>query len=183
MADKQNFTDKFNDTEHVNNFTKKVVNNREDAKATYGYYSKVLNKPFDTLSELKAAEEADAAKKRAFEAAKTSRKEEAEQVETALTAYRNAAKKAEVELAAAKEENVKALDELRVAYKAKVKAIEAKVEEARKAYVSKLGAFTKKYGGFHTTVKDDDSVLTISVDTADTLMDDFLKLFQSVFSW
>ena len=65
-----------------------------EAKETinYGFYSKVLQKPFDSLSELMAAEDAHAAEQRAKEEKVSQKKLDAQKVEYAFKAL-NAARK------------------------------------------------------------------------------------------
>lgn len=159
-----------------NNFDK---NNNTD----YSYYSKILGKPFDTLNELHAAEALEAEKKKAKEEQKTTRKAEAEQVEQALATYRATAKKADTEIANVREESFTAIEAIKKDYHKKVDSIEKSVAAAKKDYTDKLAAFTKKYGGFHTTVKDGDLIATVDVDTSGTLIDSFFDLFGSIFNW
>ena len=64
----------------------------------YGYYSKVLKQPFDTLEELRAAEE----KVKALEKAKDEKKEDAKKVNDAYLNYIEVGKKANEMLAEAR---------------------------------------------------------------------------------
>lgn len=171
---------------NINKFTKKVnIDNKTEKteNKNYGYYSRVLNTPFDTLEELKEAEAKEAAKQQAKLAEKQARKVEAEDVETALTNYRTADKEAKIKLANAKKKYLKALEEIKKVYQEEATAIEKEVTAAKRVYLDKLTTFTKKYGGFHTTVKDGDSILSFSFETGDTFMNDVLDVFQSLFKF
>ena len=89
---------------------------------SYGYYSKVLNKPFDTLEELKAAElkvREEAAAKEKLSAEKKARAEEVE--------------KAYLEYQKVKEE----------AYK--------KISEAENKWLELRDKFAEDYHGYHMT--------------------------------
>lgn len=126
----------------MENLKEEVVKEEQN----YGYYSKLLKKPYDTLAELKEAEhEYNVAHAKELEE-KKKRKEDAETVKKAVTDRIAAQKKA----AADKE----------TAYKAYLKACDAADEElqkAKKAERDALAAFCKDHPeGFHDTINIDD---------------------------
>ena len=68
------------------------MNTNNDRQTTYGFYSRVLNTPFDTVEELLEAEEAYYAKQKAKEEKANQKKADATEVENAFKAL-NAARK------------------------------------------------------------------------------------------
>lgn len=79
----------------------------------YGYYSKVLKQPFNTLEELRAAEE----KVKAVEKAKDEKKEDAKKVNDAYINYIAVGKKANEMLAEARKKYETLKDEFIKKYK------------------------------------------------------------------
>ena len=100
----------------------------------YGYYSKLLKKPFDTLEELKAAEEeynkANAEKIKLAEEKKAAAKEIEE-------AYK------------------KAMDTRKLASQM--------IQEADAEYMKLRNDFIKKYGSYHVSVYDSNNNLNVTV--------------------
>ena len=148
----------------------------------YGFYSKKLQKPFDTLDELIAAEEEVALAEAKKAEAATQKKADASKVEEAFKEM-NAAKKAfnttvdeaskiyAEEMKAAKDKYVATVDQAEVAYL-----------EAEKKYKENLKAFSDKHGNFHMTLKDGDVVTSISqqkaaVDPATEFLKSIIKMF------
>ena len=148
----------------------------------YGFYSKKLQKPFDTLDELIAAEEEVALAEAKKAETATQKKADASKVEEAFKEM-NAAKKAfnttvdeaskiyAEEMKAAKDKYVTTVDQAEVAYL-----------EAEKKYKENLKAFSDKYGNFHMTLKDGDVVTSISqqnavVDPATEFLKSIIKMF------
>lgn len=147
----------------------------------YGFYSKKLQKPFDTLDELIAAEEEVALAEAKKAEAATQKKADASKVEEAFKEM-NAAKKAfnttvdeaskiyAEEMKAAKDKYVATVDQAEVAYL-----------EAEKKYKENLKAFSDKHGNFHMTLKDGDVVTSISqqqaaVDPATEFLKSILRM-------
>lgn len=99
----------------------------------YQVYSKVLNKPFDTIEELRAAEkeynEAQAEKNRKLE----EKKLDAKNVDESYKALLNVKKQCAEEI-----------NKVKLSSKAKIK-------EAENNYTEKLNEFIKKYGSYHTS--------------------------------
>lgn len=136
-------------------------------EASYGYYSRLLKKPFDTLDELK---EAEAEYNRAHEAeikAKEARKAEAEEVKAAIKA------RLEAEVAAKK-----AKTEAYKAYLAACESAEKAVAEAKKVENAKLTDFCKKHPeGFHDTVTSGDITYTVNYNSNESAyVDPFIRL-------
>ena len=147
-------------------------------EAAYGYYSKVLNKPFDSLEELKA-EEAKVAKAEEEKKQKAlARKEEASKVEEAFKAYNAAKREADKEITDARTAAAKKYSEAKTEYAAAVKSANEKIDAAEKAYNQALQEFNDKHPeGFHMTLRDGDNVTTISRKTAADTITQFDNLF------
>lgn len=128
----------------------------------YGFYSKLLKKPFDSLKELQEAEAAYKAERQAKEDAAAAKKADADVVETAFKEL-NATRKAFTEQYTALNKNyTAALTELRTDYEKDRKALYEALAAAEEKYNASLKAFTDKYGNFHLTLKDGDHQMTIS---------------------
>lgn len=113
---------------------------------SYGYYSKVLNKPFDTLQELQEAELEVKRQEEAKKNALACKKQDVEVVKSAI------AKRIETDIQA-KKEAAKAYEE----YLAKLDEIKNSQAEAKKAERDALNEFCSKYKeGFHDTITVDD---------------------------
>lgn len=150
-----------------------MENTEEKEVMSYGYYSKLLKKPYDSLKELKAAEdEYNLAHAKELEE-KRKRKEDAETVKKAI-ADRVAAQQ-------------KAAGDKEAAYKAYLKACDIADEElskAKKVERDALAAFCKDHPeGFHDTINIGDvsyrydySVDHKSTDIFSRLVDSFLDL-------
>lgn len=150
-----------------------MENTEEKEVVSYGYYSKLLKKPYDSLEELKAAEnEYNLAHAKELEE-KRKRKEDAETVKKAI-ADRVAAQQ-------------KAAGDKEAAYKAYLKACDIAdeaLDKAKKAERDALAAFCKDHPeGFHDTINIGDvsyrydySVNHKSTDIFSRLVDSFLDL-------
>lgn len=146
--------------------TNKNVNknvNNGDKTVNYGFYSKVLNKPFDSLSELMAAEEAYANELKAKEDKAATKKADAQKVEEAFKALNAARKDYKEKITQLTTEYHDALSELKNAFELGRKDITAKLASAEETYAAALKEFTSKYeSGYHLTLKDGDFETTIS---------------------
>lgn len=138
-----------------------MFNSKE--KETYCYYSKLLQKPFDSIEELKEAESAQRAKLKEKEEKAAIKKAEALVVENAFKAM-NAARKAYKEEIDQITEDYRAnLERLRTAYKDACEQARNKMYKAEESYQTAIKSFTSKYPeGFHMTLKDGDCEATIS---------------------
>lgn len=141
--------------------TKKPVD--EKMNDSIMYYSKLLQKPFSTIEELKAAE----AKKHAEEEAKVqkanTRRADAQVVEESFKELNKARKTYKEDIATVTDLYRKNLAALKTAFTKDTQDIKEKLEKAENAYATALRAFTEKYPeGYHLTLKDGDFETTIS---------------------
>lgn len=146
----------------------------------YGYYSKVLNKPFDTLEELCEAEQeflaVEEAKKRAAEA----RKNKAAVVEKAFKELNAAKLVYNEEVTALYADLAKNIEAAKVAYNEGIKKSNEKLDTAQVTYNEALNKFIEEHPeGYHLTLKDGDNVVTIrSNNVAEAFVgEDFTKKF------
>ena len=173
-----------------NIYFKENKNNKnvKNYEPSYAYYSKVLNKPFDTVNALKEAEEAYFAEIKAKEDKAATKKADAKKVEDAfkcLNAARKVYKERMAELTAAYTEDLKKLKANFESDKASTQNILAKREEE---YSAALKAFTDKYPeGYHLTLKDGDFETTISSQSAlenkPYALTTIADLFDSIFNF
>ena len=135
-----------------------------DAKETinYGFYSKILQKPFDSLSELMAAEKLYQDEQKAKEEKVSQKKADAKKVEDAFKALNAARKVYKEDLSQLTKEYSEELENLKKAFELGKKDIHDKLGEAEDAYAKALKEFTDKYSQFHLTLKDGDFETTIS---------------------
>lgn len=137
----------------------------------FGYWSKLLSQPFDTLAELVAAENARRAEDEAKAKAKETRKADAEVVEQAfkaLNAIRKAYKERMTALVADYNEQLLAL---KSSFTANADELKATLAEAEDTYAEALRCFTEKYDSYHLTLKDGDFETTISNQTGGSIPD------------
>lgn len=150
---------------------------------SYGYYSKVLNKPFDTLEELCKEEQeflaAEEAKKQAAEA----RKNQAAVVEDAFKARNAARREYNTKLVEARKIYNDAIVAAKKTFNDALNDAAAIKDKAEEAYNTALKEFTAKYESYHMTLKDGDNVVTIS-NTSDknfeTMGEEFNSLLDSL---
>lgn len=112
----------------------------------YGYYSKLLGQPFDTLDELKAAEDEYNKLHAAQEKAKAERAEEAAEVKKAAEAYLDLVKR----------------------HKAIRDAQRESEEEYRAKFVALRDNFAKKHNGYHLTITQNGDNVEVKVDEVRT---------------
>lgn len=134
----------------------------ETAEVAYGYYSKVLNKPFDTVAELRAAEAAHLAEIKDKEDKAAAKKADAKKVEDAFKAMNAARRVYKENLAQLTEEYSDELTELKKAFELGKKDITNTLAAAEERYSKALKEFTSKYDSYHVTLKDGDFETTIS---------------------
>lgn len=150
----------------------------------YGYYSKLLNKPFDTLDELKAAEEAHKKAEEEKQAKALAKKQDAVKVEDAFKNLNSAKHEYNAKRAEIVEAYTKAVAEAKKIAKEQLQEVTAKLEEAEKGYSNALSEFNKSHPeGFHITLRDGDSVTTISQSNKLEDYFDFGGFFDSFFKW
>ena len=126
----------------------------------YGFYSKVLNTPFDSLSELKRAEEAYYAEQKAKADKAAQKKADAQKVEEAFKALNTARKVYKEDLIQLTKEYSDELDALKKAFELGKSDIQHKLATAEDNYAAALKEFT--YDQYHLTLKDGDFEITIS---------------------
>ena len=140
--------------------TKKTT---EKEAINYGFYSKVLQKPFDSLSELKAAEEAYYAEQKAKADKAAQKKAEAQKVEDAFKALNAARRTYKEKLTQLTKEYSEALADLKNAYELGKKDIHDKLAAAEENFEKAHKEFTAAHPeGYHLTLKDGDFETTIS---------------------
>lgn len=137
-------------------------NNVTFTTGDYSYYSKVLKEPFNTVAELKEAEEAYYAKLKAKEDKAAAKKADAQKVEDAFKALNAARKTYKDDLAAITHEYSENLARLKKSFESAKEGVHAALAAAEADYSKALKAFTEKYPeGFHLTLKDGDFETTI----------------------
>lgn len=130
---------------------------------SYSYYSRVLKEPFDSIDELKEAEEAYYAKLKAKEDKAALKKADAKIVEDAFIALNAARRSYKKDLTALTTEYSENLSKLKEAFEASRDKIKADLAKAEDNYSAAIKAFTDKYPeGYHLTLKDGDFETTIS---------------------
>lgn len=162
----------------------KKTNNEE---INYGYYSRLLNKPFDSVEELKEAEAAHYAELRAKEDKIAQKKADAAKVEDAFKALNAARKEYKEKLLQLTEEYSAELTNLKKAFDLGKKDIQDTLAKAEDVYANALKEFTDKYDSYHVTLKDGDFETTISgstksgKDTTSAKPSDIFDIFDWVF--
>jgi chromosome segregation ATPase len=164
--------------------TKKININNDDIN--YGYYSKLLKQPFDSIKELKEAEAKYYAEIKAKEDKAATKKADAKKVEDAFKALNQARKNYKENLTLLTEEYSKALTELKKTFELGKGDIHAKLAAAEENYSKALKEFTDKYPeGYHLTMRDGDFETTINSGhtTAKKENADLLNLFDLLFGF
>lgn len=106
---------------------------KEEA-GNYGYYSKLLKKPFDTLDELKVAED-----------------------------EYNKANAEKIKLAEEKKADAKAIEEVYQKAMNTRKLASQMIKDADAEYIKLRNEFIKKYGSYHVSVYDSNNNLNVTV--------------------
>ena len=146
---------------NVNKQNNEVKKKKIERIQDYGYYSRVLNKPFDSIEELRAAESEHYAEIKAKEDKVAAKKADAQKVEDAFKAMNAARKVYKENLAQLTTEYTNALTELRKTYEHGANDIREKMAAAENAYKTALKEFTDKYDSYHLSLKDGDFETTI----------------------
>jgi chromosome segregation ATPase len=142
--------------------------NRAYTKATrdYGYYSKVLKKPFDSIEELRLAEAEYTAQVKAKEDKAATKKADALKVEESFKALNQARKDYKDNLLKLTSMYQEDLQKLKSGFESDKARVEAALSDAENTYAATLKNFTDKYPeGYHITLKDGDFETTISSKT------------------
>jgi septal ring factor EnvC (AmiA/AmiB activator) len=147
----------------------------------YIYYSKVLKEPFETIGELKEAEEAYYAKLKAKEDAAAQKKSDALKVEDAFKALNTARKNYKDDLTALTTEYSENLKKLKELFEKERATIQDELAKAEETYSAALKEFTAKYDQFHLTLKDGDFETTINHGSTTKELPKALDLFDLFF--
>jgi chromosome segregation ATPase len=146
----------------------KMKNTENKNNIGYSFYSRVLEKPFDSVEELTKAEAAHFEKLKAKEDKATQKKADAQKVEDAFKTLNAARKTYKENLATLTREYRKGLEEFKATFEASRKEIHANLAKAETDYAEALKEFSEKYKeGFHLTLKDGDFETTISGQSVD----------------
>lgn len=139
----------------------KTTNKKTDIG--YGYYSKVLNRPFDSIEELKEAEAAYFEEQKAKADKAAQKKADAQKVEDTFKALNAARKSYKEDLTQLTKEYAESLKTLKKAFELGKKDITSKLTAAEDAYAKALKEFTDAHPeGYHVTLRDGDFETTIS---------------------
>lgn len=135
----------------------------EKVDTNYGFYSKVLRKPFDSLSELRIAEDAYFKELKEKEAKAAMKKADAKKVEDAFKALNAARRERKEKLNQLTTEYSEALTNIKKAFELGKKDINDILAKAEEAYAEALKEFTDAHPeGYHVTLRDGDFETTIS---------------------
>jgi chromosome segregation ATPase len=165
---------------NYNEFEKNVKDFRE-----YSYYSRVLEKPFDSIEELRKAEAKHYAQIKAKEDKAAAKKADAAKVEEAYKVMNAARKTYKEKLTALTTEYSNALADLKKTFEFGKNDIREKLAAAEASYQAALKEFTEKHPeGYHITLKDGDFETTISSQTntrTSKKEDDIMDIFSLFF--
>ena len=146
----------------------------------FGYYSKLLNKAFDSLEELKAAEDEVRKAEEEKQAKALAKKADATKVEEAFKALNSAKREYNEKKLAVSEEYAKVVAEAKKSAKEQMQEVTDALNNAEAEYDAALAEFNKAHPeGFHITLKDGDNVVTLSHsgNTFSDVFDDFWNTF------
>lgn len=132
------------------------------ADVEYGYYSRLLQKPFDSVEELRMAEAEyyEAEKIKADKAAQ--KKADAQKVEEAFKAMNAARREYKEKLTQLTKEYSEELTNLKNAFELGKKDIHNAMAAAEDAYAKALKEFTDRYDSYHFTMRDGDFETTMT---------------------
>ena len=165
-----------------NCFNKKFNDNLPDGKPSYAFYSRVLNKPFDSLDLLNQAEADYYAEVHAKEARAAAKKADASKVEEAFRALNAARKSYKNDLMTITSDYAETLKKLRAAFDSDKAAVQQRLANAEAAYEAALREFNEKHPeGYHLTLKDGDFETTISSRATHPEAAKFSDLFELLF--
>lgn len=132
------------------------------ADVEYGYYSRVLNKPFDSIEELREAEAAHHAELKAKKDKIAQKTADARKVDDAFKAMNAARKEYKEKLTQLTKEYSEELTRLKNAFELGKNDIHNTLATAEENYSKALKEFTTKYDTYHLSLKDGDFETTIS---------------------
>ena len=135
----------------------------ENTTRHYSYYSRVLQKPFDSITELDKAETAYYNELRAKENKAATKKADAAKVEVAFKAMNQARRDYKENILKLTDLYQQELKNLKDNFESEKNRIKSALADSENAYSSALKAFTDKYPeGYHLTLKDGDFETTMS---------------------
>lgn len=141
---------------------KNVTTEKEDVKQEYSFYSRVLQKPFESLNELKAEEQKYYDELKAKEDKAAQKKADAQKVEEAFKALNAARRTFKEKSSQLCSEYSEELATLKKAFELGQKDLESNLAAAEETYKAALKEFQDKYETFHLSLKDGDFETTIS---------------------
>ena len=169
--------------------TKKNTTNETESLG-YGFYSNVLQKPFERLEDLRKAEYVYYEEKKAKEAAAAQKKAEAQKVEDAFKALNAARKIYKEALNQLTTEYGEELNNLKKAFELGKKDIHDKLAEAEANFAAAHKEFTTAHPeGYHLTLKDGDFETTISSQVSNDALrtgidtSRIAEIINTLFSW
>ena len=137
----------------------------EKETLNYSFYSRVLQKPFDSLNDLQMAEAAYLAEQKAKADQAAQKKADATKVEDAFKALNAARKEYKEKLSQLTQEYAEALMNLKEAFDLGKQDINNDLAKAEETYSTALKEFTDKHDTYHLSLKDGDFETTISGST------------------
>lgn len=155
---------------------------KETYEANYGYFSKLLSKPFDTLEGLIEAEKAEIAARNAKLKKSEDKKADAKKVEEAFKAVNAAKKTYDEEVLESQKACAKIIADAKAAYAQAVEAARKKVDAAEAEYSKAIKEFTSKHPeGYHMTFRDGETVTSIGHAAYESMVHDFYNSFLKLF--
>jgi hypothetical protein len=168
--------------------TKKNVNMQnsgEKETLDYGFYSNVLQKPFERLDDLKKAEYVYFEEQKLKEDKAAQKKADAKKVEETFKTLNAARKEYREKFTQLAQEYAEELESLKKAFELGKKDIRNKLADAEAAHEKALKDFTTKYESYHMTLKDGDFEKTISktTDKSEQLSSTTTEAYSDLFKW
>lgn len=164
-----------------------MTNKINNDDINYGFYSKLLKQPFDSVAELREAEAKHYAEQKAKEDKAAAKKADAQKVEDAFKALNQARRDYKENLTKLTTEYSENLKKLKSAFEADKARIQAALADAETGYSTALKEFTDKHETYHLSLKDGDFETTISSQsTANNLKKEdsnLLNLFDLLFGF
>lgn len=164
-----------------------IKKNTNENEINYGFYSKLLKQPFDSVAELKDAEAKYNNELKAKEDKAAAKKADAKKVEDAFKALNQSRKDYKEKLTQLTAEYSNALTDLKAAFDLGKKDIQDALAAAEDAYSMALKEFTDKYDTYHLSLKDGDFETTISgsnkVKQPNKETPDLLNIFDLLFNF
>ena len=171
---------------YKNTANRKATSVSNKIEPTYSYYSKVLQKPFDTITELEQAECVYYAELKAKEDKAATKKADASKVEAAFKNMNQARRDYKENILKLTDLYQKELRDLKNNFESEKGRIQSALADAENTYSTTLKAFTDKYPeGYHLTLKDGDFETVVDSSSAKTSekLDNFEDFYSDFFRW